>query len=51
MARFRESLDWVLEGLSLEADLTVLRLDTSTATPEQLAERALAALDRGLYAG
>jgi AAA domain len=51
MARFRQSLDWVLERLSLEGSVAVLRLDTSTETPEQLAERALAAVDRGVYAG
>jgi broad-specificity NMP kinase len=51
MARFRQSLDWVLEGLSLEGGVAVLRLDTSTETPEQLAERTLAAVDRGVYAG
>jgi hypothetical protein len=51
MARFRQSLDWVLERLSREGGVGVLRLDTSTETPEQLAERTLAALDRGVYAG
>jgi hypothetical protein len=51
MARFRQSLDWVLARLALEAGVSVLRLDTSTSTPEQLAERTLAALDRGAYVG
>ncbi len=51
MARFRQSLDWVLEHLRREAGVAVLRLDTSTETPEQLADRTLAALDRGIYAG
>src|SRR4051812_43583975 len=43
MARFRSSLDWVLERLNLEAKVPVLRLDTSTETAGQLAERTLAA--------
>jgi hypothetical protein len=51
MARFRQALDWVLERLVLEGRITVLRLDTSTGTPEELAERALAALDGRVYAG
>jgi hypothetical protein len=51
IARFRQALDWVLERLTLEADLSVLRLDTSTETPEELAERAVAALERGAHAG
>jgi hypothetical protein len=51
MARFRQALDWVIERLTLETDMTVLRLDTSTATPEELAERAVAALERGVHAG
>jgi hypothetical protein len=51
MARFRQSLDWVLQRLGREGGVGVLRLDTSTETPEQLAERTLAALDRGAYAG
>jgi hypothetical protein len=51
MARFRQSLDWVLERLTPEGGVAVLRLDTSTETPEQLAERTLAAVDRGVYAG
>jgi hypothetical protein len=51
MARFRQALDWVLASLALESGLTVLRLDTSMETPEQLAERALAALERSVYAG
>jgi hypothetical protein len=51
MARFRQSLDWVLERLSQEAGVPVLRLDTTGETPEQLADRTLAALDRGIYAG
>lgn len=51
MARFREALDWVLERLALEGGITVVRLDSSRATPEELAERALAALDQSVYAG
>ena len=50
MARFRRSLDWVLERLSVEGGVSVLRLDTSTATPDRLAERTLAVLE-GVYAG
>jgi AAA domain len=51
MERFRQSLEWVLGRLILEAGVSVLRLDTSTDSPAQLAERTLAALDRGVYAG
>jgi broad-specificity NMP kinase len=51
MARFREALDWVLTRLALENTVTVLRLDTSVDTPDQLAERALAALDQVSHAG
>lgn len=51
MGRFRHALDWVLAGLALEEGITVLRLETSSDSPEQLAELALAALDRGVYAG
>ena len=51
MARFREALDWVLDRMDLEGGTTVIRLDTSTGTPEELAERALAALDRRVCAG
>jgi hypothetical protein len=51
MERFRQSLEWVLARLTLEAGVSILRLDTSTDTPEQLAERTLVALERGVYAG
>jgi AAA domain len=51
MARFRQALDWVLDRLALESDITVHRLDSSLGTPEQLAEQALAGLDRSVYAG
>jgi len=51
MARFRQALDWVLARLALENGMTVLRLDSSSDTPEQLAEQALAGLDRSVYAG
>jgi hypothetical protein len=51
MARFRQALDWVLARLALENGMTVLRLETSSDAPEQLAELALAALDRSVYAG
>jgi hypothetical protein len=51
MGRFRQSLDWVLERLSLAAGVTVLRFDTRTESPELLAEQTAAALDRSVYAG
>jgi hypothetical protein len=51
MARFREALDWVLTELTREQGPVVVRLDTSVSTPEQLAQQALQALDRGVYAG
>ena len=51
MARFRQSLDWVLERLRVAPGLTVLRLDTGTESPEQLAEQTAAALDGNVYAG
>jgi AAA domain-containing protein len=51
MARFRQALNWVLARLVLENGMTVLRLDTSSDTPKQLAEQALAGLDRSVYAG
>jgi hypothetical protein len=51
MARFRQALDWVLSRLVLENGTAVCRLDSSSDTPEQLAGRALAALDRSVYAG
>jgi hypothetical protein len=51
MERFRQALDWVLTSLALENGVTVVRLDTSTSTPEQLADRAMATLSRGVCAG
>jgi hypothetical protein len=51
MARFRQALDWVLDRMALAGGITVVRLDTSRATPEELADRAIATLDRSAYAG
>jgi hypothetical protein len=50
MGRFRQALDWVLARLAMESGMTVLRLDTRSETPEQLADQALAGLDRTVYA-
>jgi hypothetical protein len=51
MARFRQALDWVLTSLAIENGVTVIRLDTSASTPEQLADRAMATLGGGVCAG
>jgi hypothetical protein len=49
MARFRSALSWVLEGLAREGGPAVLRVTTERETPELLAERVAAALDRIPY--
>jgi AAA domain-containing protein len=51
VARFREALEWVLEGLEVGSGPTVVRLESGTDTPKELAERALAAVEGHVYAG
>jgi predicted ATPase len=49
MARFREALSWVLEGLARHGSTTVLRVTTEHEPPDILAERVGAALERVPY--
>jgi broad-specificity NMP kinase len=49
MARFREALGWVLDGLASHGHTTILRVTTEHEPPDILAERVAAALDRVPY--
>jgi predicted ATPase len=49
MGRFREALNWVLAGLASHGGTTILRVTTEHETPDILAERVGAALDRVPY--
>jgi hypothetical protein len=51
VGRFREALEWVLENLELGSGTTVVRLESGSETPEQIAERALAAIEGHVHAG
>jgi hypothetical protein len=51
VGRFREALAWVLENLEPGPATTVVRLESGSETPEQIAERALAAIEGHVHAG
>jgi hypothetical protein len=50
MRRFRLALEWVLNRLTVESSVAIIRLDTSRATPEQLKTQARALLAEGVHA-
>jgi predicted ATPase len=50
MERFRMALGWVLSGLAIEGT-SVIRLDSSAARPERLAQRARSVLAGSVHVG
>lgn len=51
MARFRESLDWVLSELTAEGGPAVIRISTAEGSPASLAATVVESLEREMYAG
>lgn len=50
MARFRESLDWVLSELTVEAGPAVIRINAADSSPAAIAATVLESLPREAYA-